>query len=531
MLNIIPKPTKCIQRDGYFILDRQTCLFGDRQLEPAVKQFNWLINKCLNYRLELHKGDIYFAFESTMSPSQYEISVGNISIQVKAGGVLGAFYAVETLRQLFEMDFASNGALVCPCCLIQDKPRFTHRGLSLDIARHFYNKEDISFIIDQLARLKMNVLHLHLCDDQGFRVQIDKYPQLNQIGSYREGTSKRNGTVKFDTTKYGGYLTKIDVAYIVDYARRRNVDIIPEIDIPGHTVAMIASCPQLSCKGEQVPVSTRWGISKTILCAGKQSTYQFLYDVLDEVCQMFPSRLIHLGGDEAPKDSWKTCPDCMAKLQELGLQDYKQLQAYMFNQIASYLSKKGKTVICWNDCLSPMLDQRVIVQHWTNRLMKSPMPTIENINGGRKAIISHFDYTYFDYPYCRTPLRKVYTYNPILKGISKEGEKNVIGMECCLWTEFIDSRAKLEFNLFPRLLAFAEKCWSSNADDYDDYLSRSRQYYRVLDRQGINYARNMEYRNVDLIKTARFFLRDANAEFNAQPTPVVDIKESTSDNQ
>lgn len=512
-MKIIPHPQLYVKNDGIFSLTSATFLYAQNELKRAAELLNDLVEKCVGYRLCNGKDGISFVLEPSFEPEQYKITISKNSITAYCSAEQGAFNAVATLRQLLELDLPHTRFCNVNCCVIEDLPRFSHRGVSLDIVRHWFGKEHILRFIDKIASLKFNVLHLHLSDDQGYRIESEKYPKLNTVGSYREKTFVRSPEYpdKYDNVAYGGYLLKTEVKEIVEFASKMGVSIIPEIDLPGHMMAAISAYPELSCRGEQLPVRCEWGISTDILCAGKDSTYAFVENVLEEVCQLFPSPYIHLGGDEAPKNRWKKCPQCKNKLSQLGLDNFNQLQGYMFNYFAQFLAQKGKKVIGWNECICDNLDEDVIIQHWTVPFMRSNKPTVNAINNGRKAIMSSFTATYLDYPYSMTPLQTVYDFSPYLKGVKHKD--NILGVECNIWCEHIRSIEKFDYNVFPRIVAFAENAWSKKRD-YEDFCRRLGDYYKILDEWNVHYAKNKEFEGKNFQKTIRFFTKDADIEIN-----------------
>ncbi len=494
-MNCIPKLDKYLVGEGNYIITKSTTASFDKHFLDAKNLFNQCFSAVLGNTFEEGK-DIVFVLNKDLLDEQYAISINSDQgIRVTASGKRGALYAVQTLRQILNLDLLQKvDEIICPVCEIFDQPKYSWRGLSMDVARHFFNKEEMLRLLDNMARMKLNVLHWHLSDDQGFRIEIEKYKKLNSVGSYRRGTLIHDGREHTDEIIYGGYYRKDEIVEIVKYADCLGIDVVPEIDLPGHTVAIGASYPNLTCSGNAIVVRNRWGISQNILCAGNDETYKFMYDVFDEICELFPSRYIHLGGDEAPKNEWAKCPKCQAKLKELSLHNFEELQGYLFNTFAKYLKEKGKTVIGWNECLNDNLSKDVICQHWTPKMFRRNKTTIKHLEQGRKTIVSDFLSTYFDYPYAMTPLKKTFGFSPsrLLKKMTKNAEKNIIGTECNMWTEWVPNREKLEFNLYPRLCAYAETAWDYEKPSYVEFTDKLADYYKVYDKLGIGYAKNME---------------------------------------
>lgn len=476
-MNIVPRPAryvalsgKCILKSGCYIFAEQPLTDCARYFADALSQrYGFVLNMCHN----LQDADVHFCLpqaDSQLASTGYEIDMAHNKVNVVAHSDRQAFAAVQTLLQIFEVGQDSD-TLSGDNCHIADYPEFQWRGLHLDVARHFVDIDTVKTILDMMAEVKLNKLHLHLSDDQGFRVEIDKYPEINKVASYRQGTEIVKDGVRFvDDKPYGGYFTKSQLKEIVSYAHQLRIEVIPEIDIPGHCVALLAAYPEYGCRGEGYEVRKKWGISKDILCAGNENTLQFVCDILDEVIELFDSPYVHLGGDEAPKDRWCNCKRCQAKLSELRLTDYNALQSWFVNSVVKHLETKGKQAICWNDGVNNYLDKAVTVQHWKPATLAG---TVKAINSGRKAIMSSTFNVYFDYPYAATPLYRTYRYKVVPRGVKKDSRNNILGVEGAVWTEYIADNNKLFFNLLPRLWALAECAWGTN-DSFHDFKSRSK---------------------------------------------------------
>lgn len=473
---IIPQPKNLVKKSGRFIINENTALCTNDTLAKLATDFGHFVSQHYNICLSTDSKvsiDNNISFELSndfMSEEEYTLSVSEHNIIIKANGSCGMFYAVQTLKQLL---FYDNCVLYIPSLEITDSPRFSWRGFMLDESRHFFGKKFVKKILDVMSFYKLNRFHWHLTDDQGWRIYIKKYSKLTEIGAYRNENGNR----------YGGFYFQDDVKEIVQYAAERNIIVIPEIDIPGHFSAAIASYPFLGCKSETITVPTRYGILKNVACAGNESTYQFAFDVLDEICALFPSPYIHIGGDEVPKQNWKECTSCQKKIQEESLHDENQLQGYFTNVITSYLNKKGRDVIVWNDIINAdNLDDSVIIHHWLDGLSRKR--TTQAINNGKKAIISDLFSLYFDYPNEVITLKKVYESNPIFRKITHA--ENILGMQSNLWSEMLESAAKAEYMIFPRLLALSENAWSSQPKNYHDFLKRVKHHYTFLKEHNIN---------------------------------------------
>lgn len=365
-----------------------------------------------------------------------------------------------------------------------NEPLFEYRGFMLDTVRHCSSTPDILRILEQMAELKLNVLHLHLSNDQGYRLESKRFPRLNEIASFRT-LDEQDPLVERGISKagelYGGFYTCDDIKTIIEFARQRGITVVPEIEMPGHAAAILAAYPEYSCSGKTAPVASSFGIHDRVFCVGKEDTYKFIFTLLDEVCELFDSPYIHIGGDETPKDAWRTCPHCQRLMREKELHSYEQLQAYFTNQIISHLKKKNKQAIVWNEsAYDECLDGDAIVQYWMEMSQgESYMP--KELSRGRRIILSNQNPFYFDYSYAETPMRALLNYKPNVKGISVPRE-NILGVEAALWTEWLPLASDREKMIMPRLLAFSEYTWNPEID-IDDFLSRAREY--VSDGRGI----------------------------------------------
>ena len=481
---IIPKPVsmKRMDADTFFRLDADTGI-RDSGLGHITEDFNDFVNKALGYHLRTSaEGNIIFtldtSLEQALGDEGYAVAITGESITIQAAAPTGIFYGIQTLKQIIVMHYTLETVLIPPM-EIKDRPLYRYRGYMLDVCRHFFPVEYILKTIDVLALHKINILHLHLTDDQGWRIQIKAYPRLTTIGGRRKQTVQ-------DGKWHGGYYTKEDIQRIVSYCHQKHITVIPEIDMPGHSMAAIASYPHLSCRGENIEVPEFFGIKADILCAGKESTYQFIYAVLDEVAEMFPGPYVHLGGDEAPKDRWEECPHCRKMLNNNHLARMEQLQGLFMNRITAYLKEKGKRAICWNESLySGMLDDSVICQYWQDG--KEATNVREALKKGRPVIVSKFRPYYLDYPHAMHSLKGVYTFAPEINGTGEDG--SILGMEAPLWTEYVADPVRAEYMTYPRLGAMAETGWSDRRHrDYDDFVKRLPTYLKLLDIYHVKYA-------------------------------------------
>ena len=410
----------------------------------------------------------------------YFLDIKQNNITIKAANYAGIFYGLQTLRQLMPKEIeaktkaASTVKWVIPCMYITDKPRFQWRGMLLDCGRHFMDKDFVKRYIDILSYYKMNRLHWHLTEDQGWRIEIKKYPKLTEIGAWR---------TEADGSKYGGFYTQADIKEVVAYAAEHFITVIPEIEMPGHSVAAIAAYPFLSCTGLPINVENNWGVFKDIYCAGNDSTFRFVQDVLDEVITLFPAKYIHIGGDEAPKYRWENCSKCQARIKKEGLKDELELQSYFIKRVEAYLKTKNRSIIGWDEILEGGLAPAATVQSW------------RGIEGGKHAartghdaIMSPTSHAYFDYDVKNLDLKKVYSFEPIPDSLTTEESKHILGGECNMWTE----RAPMELidnRMFPRMLAMTEALWSLPQNkNYDAFYNRVQKHYSVQNIMGINYG-------------------------------------------
>lgn len=372
-------------------------------------------------------------------------------IRISASDEAGFFYAENLLGQI-KYQCGQN----IPNLHIRDIPKYRHRGFMIDSCRHFVSVEDLKRMLEHCAKLRFNVFHWHLSDDQGWRAEIKKYPELIKTGSVRHGNSfgrEQNEEI------HSGYYTQEQMREIVDFAHGLHMTVVPEIDMPGHASALLASIPCLVCGDKKVEIKTTAGIFKDIICAGNDDKYEILFDILDEICEIFPDEYIHLGGDEAPKDQWKACEECQRKIKKEKLADEEELQGYLINKIKNHLSQKGKKVITWNESLnSSILDEDITVQMWMDR--RGKCKTCPN-----PVIVSDFFHLYADYPYSMTPLKKVYEYNTDINS-------TVIGMEIPIWTEYVSDIAYMEYMCFPRFIAAAQSAWCRNKPPYSVFRTQ-----------------------------------------------------------
>lgn len=494
MRSIIPKPLITEEKNGQFVFENNIAICGD--FEKSQTKLASLLAKCGIATTQKGVGKIVFQKDEKLGNEEYSLDIAADKIVIVASAEVGAFYAVQSLRQLAEMDIAEVGdKIAAPCCTINDKPRFVRRCFMLDVCRNFFDKDTVKEFLEMMALSKMNLFHWHLTEDQGWRIEIKKYPLLTSKGAIRKSTALNNINASLNgwaciNEPYGEgkFYTQEDIREVVAYAKELHIDIIPEIDMPGHMVAAIACYPELSCEQKEVEVSARWGVMDTIGCVGGDKFIPFVKDVIDEICQLFPYEYFHLGGDEVPKTKWKSCPKCQAKMKELGIKDENELQGWFNNQILEYVATKNKKIVCWSESLeASKLSDDAVVQWWTGSAKGSGVA--KWLEKGNKTVISPCPYVYFDHFYSMKDLKKTYSLDLDTVGLNPKFEKNVLGFEAPQWTEYVRDIGKLHFNTYPRLQAIAEIGWTSKQNkNFDDFEVRLKDFCKILDKYKIGYA-------------------------------------------
>ncbi len=472
---VIPKPNKVELKSGFLNFKNGLSIktYGnDNRLTPIARYFANCLFGSKQWKVPgttpVAKNIILRILPSqsdSLTDESYSLRVFVDSIIIQSHTAKGLFYGCQTATQLFVNSVLSYEI---PCMEITDTPQFGYRGMLLDVSRHFFSKEVVKQYIDIMAQLKMNVFHWHLTDDQGWRIEIKKYPRLTEVGAWR--------TEKYGS-KYGGFYTQDDIKEIVAYAAERFITIIPEIELPGHSSAAIAAYPFLSCN-PNLPknVPTAWGIKTDIYCPS-DSTFQFLKNVLDEVCVLFPSNLIHMGGDEAPKYAWMHSEQVQALIKKEGLKNEEELQHFFLKKIEDYLALKGKRCIGWGEIVKGGLSNSVIVMSWLDK-----SAGVKALAHGNEVIMTPRWYCYFDYPQYRREkkavwwmlyleLSRVYKFNLYTKSITPESRKLILGGQASVWTEYIADEKQLHHQIMPRLTAMAEALWSKNRN-YKDFKKR-----------------------------------------------------------
>ena len=420
-----------------------------------------------------------YLIDTSLLKEEYAVKIDDEGkVLISYSDEAGRFYAEQTLKQL------KNEKNLYPVCKIEDSPRFSYRGFMLDCARHIIPIDEIKKIIDAMALLKFSRFHWHLTDDQGWRFESEKFPVLNTVSAVREYSDFGK---TYDGSPYGRVYTKAEMTEIVEYCKERFIEVIPEFDIPGHTSALLAAFPELSCNGLKVKVKTHQGIFKDVICPAKEDSLKTVCEIFDEICEVFPSEYVHIGGDEAPSRHWENCPDCQQLMKKLGSENYKEYQNYFMNGVIEQLGKKGKTCIVWNDAAAGKnLSKDAIVQYWK----ENDKATFEFANGGGRLILSPFTYYYTDYGYDLTPLNRTYSFNTKIKGVNPN---SIFGLEVPIWTEYIDNNGTLEELLFPRAIAVAETAWSKNKKSYAEFCDKVNSFTPLLEELGIETAPQSEW--------------------------------------
>ncbi len=486
-LPLIPYPQFVDKRESYFELNATTALIFDASLVNEGNYLKQLIENSSAFSLSANSDSSSTAIHLKLTPiiadtltnvEAYHLAIDSNSVVITGCSPAGVMRGVQSLRQLFvnafhQQEKRENWFL--PQLEITDFPAFQHRGFLLDVCRHFFEKDVVLKYIDALAYYKMNVLHLHLTEDQGWRIPIEKYPKLTSVSAFRLDS---NGN------KYGGFYTKKELKEIVAYAAQRHITVIPEIELPGHSQAAIAAYPHLSCTGKPVEVVNDWGVFKEIYCAGNDSTFIFLEDVLTEVMEIFPSEYIHIGGDEAPKFRWETCEKCQNRMKDEALADEHELQRYFIERIEAFLTENGRKLIGWDEILEGGLSPTATVQSW------------RGFEGGIKAastqhnvIMSPTSHCYLDYGLKSIDLEKIYGFDPIPGELDEKYHQFIIGAEGNMWTEHVPTEKSLDSKVFPRLIGLSEVLWTYNKNrSFIEFYDRLQYHYPTLKAFNIQYG-------------------------------------------
>lgn len=515
---VIPLPQQIdMQQGSPFVLNAQTKIqfpAGNEELKSDAAFLADYIKEITgrttatgsaSLRLVKEKNVIVLKLDKTITNDEgYQLSVDEKRITIAGKDANGIFYGIQTLRKAMPA-VAKNCDITFPAVVINDYPRFAYRGMMLDCGRHFFPVKFVKEYIDLLALHNMNYFHWHLTEDQGWRIEIKKYPKLTEIGSKRAQTVIGHNSGKFDGKPYGGFYTQAEVKDIVAYAKARHITIIPEIDMPGHMNAALASYPYLGCTGGPYKVIEEWGVFDDVLCIGKETTFKFIEDVLDELMALFPSKMIHIGGDECPRVRWKACPLCQKRIQEEGIKGDKKhsaedrLQSYFMTRIEKYLNSKGRSIFGWDEILEGDVAPNASVMSW-----RGMSGGIEAAHMHHNVVMTPNSYVYFDHYQSADvskeplaiggylPVKRVYSFEPAPDSLAADVKPYIIGAQANLWTEYIPTTSQAEYMVLPRMSALSEVQWT-NAEkkDYKNFAGRLPRMIDIFQRDGLNYAKHV----------------------------------------
>lgn len=500
--SVIPLPAQVEMRRGAFRPERGVRVIVSRAFAATSGQIGAALKSLAPRRAETLRhamqapagGAIAFQHEpdliKVVGAEGYEMTIGTDGVLVRAPEPAGAFYAAKTLEQLLWHQRE------LPAMHIVDRPRFAWRGMMLDCCRHFFPIAFVKRFIDWLALHKFNRFHWHLTEDQGWRIEIKKYPRLTQVGAVRKQSMVgRYSDNRFDGKPYGGYYTQDEIRDVVAYAKARFITVMPEIEMPGHALASLAAHPENSCTGGPFEVGVKWGVYEDIYCAGQERTFEFLQDVLTEVLDLFPSEYVHIGGDEAPKTRWKACAKCQRRIKAEGLADEHELQSYFVGRIGKWLAERGRRLVGWDEILEGGLPAGATVMSW-----RGENGGIAAARAGHDVIMAPTTYTYFDYYQSKNtdsepiaiggflPLQTVYGYDPIPAVLTPEQAPRVLGAQAQIWTEYIPTTSQVEYMAFPRMCALSEVLWTPvERKSYEGFLQRLEPHLATLGKQGVNF--------------------------------------------
>ena len=503
--SIIPQPNRIDYGDGEYVFGYDILISYDAELRNEIRLMrNWLCDDFAINPLPLEnreKANIFVKLDKTVLPENkegYVVDVTKEGITVKANSSAGIICGIQTLRQIIN---PKDGYFTVPVGTITDAPAFRWRAFMLDESRYFKGKEVVLNLLDQMAHLKMNVFHWHLADDQGWRIEIKKYPKLTEIGSRRDSSEVYHfGSNIFDGKPHAGFYTQKEIKEIINYASERNITIVPEIEMPGHSSSAIAAYPWLGTSGKEIKVPCSFGVKYDVYNVADPRVITFLEDVLEEVIALFPSQVIHIGGDEVKYDQWKDSPAVQQYMKDHQLNTPAELQVYFTNNISNWISKKGKKMMGWNEItgaklheyqsktdtgMDQKLAQGTIVHFWKG----DPELINQTIESGYEIVNSYHVYTYLDYDYSSIPLKKAYSFNPVPTDLTGEKKNLVLGLGCQMWGEFIPDVKSMNKKIFPRIAAYAETGWSRTENkNYDNFLQSLNYFLRKWEKQGIEYG-------------------------------------------
>ena len=506
--NVVPLPKSVVMAKGLpFNLTNATTIVYEgtnpemkrnaRFLSEYIQQASGIKTAVLDKRDKKAAAIVLTIDPKVAGAEAYRLSVNNKQVTIAASTPAGVFYGIQTLRKSLPVQ-TTGEAITLPAVTVADAPRFGYRGMMLDCARHFFPLSFVKKFIDILAMHNMNVFHWHLTEDQGWRLEIKSHPELTTKSSMRSGTVIGHNATVDDSIPHGGFYTQQEAREIVEYARQRHITVIPEIDMPGHMLAALAAYPELGCTGGPYEVGQRWGVYKDVLCLGKESTYKFVQDVIDEVVEIFPAKYFHIGGDESPTVMWEKCPKCLQKAKDENT-DIKHLQQYFTNRVEKYLNSKGKSIIGWDEILEGKINQSATIMSW-----RGVEPGLKAAKQGHDVIMTPSSHVYFDHYQTKdtkhepdaiggcSPVDKVYSYEPLPDTLSAEAKNRIKGVQANLWTEYIPFTTQAEYMVLPRMAALAEVQWTPVAKkNFDDFSKRALRLSDLYDRYGYQYARHL----------------------------------------
>jgi len=506
-VSIIPEPVSIQMNTGHFKLTKSTIILTNDLLKQGAELLNGYLKKIYGFQLPIKTMNHSASNETNcialgeikqdhQSDGFYRLTINNQQVTIEGKNQQAVSYGIQSFLQLMPITTSIQFPVLLPNLRIEDYPRFAYRGLHLDVGRHFYSVDFIKKYIDYMAMYKLNTFHWHLTEDQGWRIEIKKYPKLTQLGAYRDGTimGRYPGTGN-DSIRHGGFYTQEQIKEVVKYAAERYITIIPEIEMPGHSSAALAAYPELGCTGGPYKVQQTWGVFKEVYCAGNEKTFQFLQDVLDEVMELFPSKYIHIGGDECPKASWKTCPKCQQRIIDNHLKDEHELQSYFVQRMEKYINSKGRRMIGWDEILEGGLAANATVMSW-----RGEDGGIAAAKQGHDVIMTPGNWCYFDHSQIKNddsvtiggylPINKVYAYEPIPASLSNQEAMHILGAQANVWTEYIGNEKKLEYMLFPRISALSEVLWSPKEKrNWLNFEPRLQNEFKRYDWLKINYSK------------------------------------------
>ena len=488
-VTVIPLPVSVQPSEGLFTLAADAVIQAPDAARAEADYLAALLRAPTGYKLPVgtRRGTLVLELDrdlTALGAEGYRLEVTPRGVSLRAPGRRGLFHGIQTLRQLLPAQVEQRQVVAgvrwtVPCGVIEDQPRFPWRGVMLDPCRHLLAVDEIKKFVDLMALHKLNVLHLHLTDDQGWRIEIKKYPKLTEVGGWRAESPKRGNRNVGDGQRYGGFFTQAQLKDLVAYAAARHITIVPEIEMPGHGLAALSAYPELGCTGGPYQPRTRWGVEPDVYCAGQELTYRFLEQVLTEVLAIFPSTFIHVGGDECPKDRWNKCPKCQARMKEQGLKDAHELQSHFVQHFDKWLAARGRRLIGWDEILEGGLAPGAAVMSW-----RGVNGGIAAAKAGHDVVMSPNSHLYLDYAQARgpgepesiggfVPLRTVYGYDPVPASFTPEQAKHVLGAQGNLWSEYLFDYQTVEYFAFPRVTALSEVAWSrQDQRRYDDFLRR-----------------------------------------------------------